>query len=100
MDFRIYDISVIPLIMFLTKVIVDIGVPKKFAPLISLILGVAVGILYFSPENILKGVVMGIFMASSAVGFYSGTKNIYQEYHIRTLKRKENNCNKESSSGE
>ncbi|KPU27910.1 hypothetical protein TR13x_00730 [Caloranaerobacter sp. TR13] len=87
MDFQAYDISVVPLIMFLTKLAYDLGVPKKFCPLVSLILGIIIGIAYFAPNNILKGIIIGIFLAASSVGFYSGTKNVYQGYKIRIKKK-------------
>lgn len=91
MDFKMFDISVIPLIVFVTKVIVGVGIPKKFTPLISLILGIGLGVAFYAGESILKGVIIGVFLASSSVGFYSGTKNVYQEVHRRrvdSMKRK------------
>lgn len=88
-DLKVYDISIMPLVMFLTKVVLYTGIPKKLGPLISVIFGIAAGILYFSPDNILKGVLIGVFIASSAVGFYSGSKNVYEEIHMRYLNKKE-----------
>lgn len=90
MDFQAYDISVVPLIMFLTKVAESLGLPKKFCPLVSLVLGVIIGIVYFAPNNILKGIITGVFLAASAVGFYSGTKNVYQGYKLKSDKKNKN----------
>lgn len=87
MDFQVYDISIVPLIMFLTKLAENLGLPKKFCPLVSLILGIIIGIAYFAPNNILKGVIIGIFLAASSVGFYSGTKNVYQGYKLKSSKK-------------
>lgn len=80
MTFEVYDISIIPLIVFLTSIILNIGIPKKFGPIISTILGIIFGVIFVSPDDILKGIILGIFMGASAVGFYSGTKNVYQQY--------------------
>ncbi|MBS4537111.1 hypothetical protein GOQ27_01475 [Clostridium sp. D2Q-11] len=79
MSFEIYDISFVPIIIFLTSIILNIGIPKRFGPIISTILGIVFGIFYIEPDNLLKGILSGIFIGASAVGFYSGTKNIYQE---------------------
>lgn len=35
MLFEIYDISVIPILMFLTKIVVTLGVTKKFSPFLQ-----------------------------------------------------------------
>ncbi|EOD00709.1 hypothetical protein [Caldisalinibacter kiritimatiensis] len=95
MQFQVYDIYVVPLIIFLTKVIISIGIPKKFSPLISVVLGIVVGIFYFSPDDILKGILLGVFLAASSVGFYSGSKNVYQEMSNRMKHHKESTRDKE-----
>ncbi|WP_427339503.1 hypothetical protein [Caloranaerobacter sp. DY30410] len=97
MDFQIYDISVVPLIMFLTKLAQELGLPKKFCPLVSLVLGIIIGIAYFAPNNILKGIIIGIFLAASSVGFYSGPRNVYQGCKLKCIeknkiKRKDDNA--------
>lgn len=81
MTFEVYDISIIPIIIFLTSIILNVGVPRKFGSIISTILGVIFGVVFISPDNILKGILAGIFMGASAVGFYSGSKNIYQGFN-------------------
>ncbi|MTI70505.1 MAG: hypothetical protein FH751_09675 [Firmicutes bacterium] len=91
MNIEIYDISVIPLIIFLTKVVTDLGLSKKFAPLISLVFGLAIGIGYYSPDNILKGIITGVFLAASSVGFHSGTKNVYNEEHVQSFMKRMKN---------
>ncbi|WP_250160174.1 hypothetical protein [Caloranaerobacter azorensis] len=86
-DFKVYDISVVPLIMFLTKLAQNLGLPKKFCPLVSLVLGIIAGIVYFAPGNILKGIIIGIFLAASSVGFYSGPRNVYQGCKLKCVKK-------------
>lgn len=79
MSFEVYDISFIPIIIFLTAIILNAGIPRKFGPIIATIIGIIFGVVYLSPDNIPKGILSGIIMGASAVGFHSGTKNIYQE---------------------
>ena len=86
MSFKLYDISVIPIIMFLTKIVITLGVPKKYSPVFAMIFGIIMGIVYFSPGDISKGIIIGLFLGASSVGFYSAPKNIYQEYRARKAK--------------
>lgn len=55
------------------------GLPKKLAPLISLLLGISAGILYVNPHDIKGGVLVGLMMGLSASGLYSGTKNTFEK---------------------
>ncbi|WP_107838959.1 hypothetical protein [Metasolibacillus meyeri] len=75
-DLTIFDTTVIPAIIFIIWIIVQAGLPKKFAPIVSLALGVAGGLTFvgFSPEGFVAGVLLG----AAAIGFHSGTKNILQ----------------------
>lgn len=48
---------------------------SKFIPVVSLVLGVLLGIV-FSGFNVKDGIVAGLFIGLSAVGLYSGTTNV------------------------
>lgn len=50
---------------------------SKFIPIVSLILGVLLGIV-FSGFNTKDGIVAGLFIGLSAVGLYSGTTNVIE----------------------
>ena len=78
MDFQVYDIAIIPLIVGVVAVFTTLGLPKKLAPVVSVILGILAGIFYLSPEDISKGVLVGLTLGLSSVGLYSGTKNTVQ----------------------
>lgn len=68
----------ISVITGLVELLKTIGMSKKFAPLASLVIGLAAGILYTTgtlPEQILYGIVLGL----SACGLYSGVKNTAEE---------------------
>jgi hypothetical protein len=88
MYFEVYDIAVVPLIMFLMTLATELGLPRKLSPLLAVILGLSGGIIYFGEGDIKKGVLIGILMASSAVGVYSGQKNVREQFEIYRKARK------------
>lgn len=56
-----------------------IGVPEKFAPVFSVILGLGLSFLGFvANPDLVSTIVGGIIIGLSAVGLYSGTKNIVE----------------------
>jgi mannose/fructose/N-acetylgalactosamine-specific phosphotransferase system component IIC len=75
MDFQIYGLALIPLLVAVIAMLTTLGLPKRFAPVISVVLGVVVGIIYLAPGDIKQGVLIGIALGLSSVGLYSGTKN-------------------------
>lgn len=78
MEFTAYDIAIIPLIIALVALIVRLGFPKKYAPVIALALGIAAGFVYLAPGEPKKAVLYGIVAGLTAVGLYSGVKNVGQ----------------------
>lgn len=73
--FEIYDVVLIPLIVGLVELVKGLGLPKRFLPVISLLLGIAAGVFYLYPDDIKGGILVGIMLGLSASGLYSGTKN-------------------------
>lgn len=69
----IYDVALIPATMGLVDVAKKAGLPSKYAPILSLGIGVALGIAT-SLDNLQKGIITGIAIGLSASGLYSGTK--------------------------
>jgi L-lactate permease len=78
MEFTAYDIAIIPLIIALVGLIVKMGFPRKYAPVVALALGIAAGFFYLAPGEPKKAVLYGIVVGLSAVGLYSGVKNVGQ----------------------
>jgi len=72
---EVYDVVLIPLIIGITELCKRAGLPSKFAAVLSLILGIVVGVIYIAPEDILKGILLGASIGLGASGLYSGTKN-------------------------
>lgn len=71
----IYDVAIIPLIIGVTELVKKLGLPNKFAALLSAVLGVLIGLVYVAPENPPEGILVGLSMGLAASGLYSGTKN-------------------------
>lgn len=72
-DLSIYDTTVIPAIIFVIWVVIQVGFPKKLAPVIALVLGVVAGLSLVGLS--VEGFIAGVLLGAASVGFYSGTKN-------------------------
>ena len=78
MDFETYDIGIIPFICAMVALLTSLGLPKRLAPLVSVILGGLIGVFYLFPDHIPQGLFVGVTLGLSSVGLYSGTKNTVQ----------------------
>lgn len=67
---------IISLIVGITQVIKTAGVPKKFAPIVSLIIGIVLCVLYESNVDMKKSIVDGIIAGLTASGLVSGYKSV------------------------
>lgn len=74
-ELEAYGIVLIPVILGLAEIAKSLGMPKKYSPIVSLVLGIIAGIVYVHPENLVAAILVGIALGLSAVGLYSGTKN-------------------------
>jgi len=74
MDFSVYGVGIIPVIVALVEVFKKVGLPVRFAPLASLLLGIVSGFVYLAPDDPPKAVLYGIVAGLSAVGLFSGTR--------------------------
>lgn len=70
------QLVIIPIIIGLVEVAKRTGLPNKFSPLVSVILGLVFGIMYLNP--LLDGIVVGLVIGLSATGLYSGSKNMFR----------------------
>lgn len=74
-ELEAFGIVLIPVILGLVEIVKILGLPKRFSPLVSLVLGILAGVIYVHPENLSAAILVGIALGLSAVGLYSGTKN-------------------------
>ncbi|WP_051967852.1 hypothetical protein [Brevibacillus thermoruber] len=77
-DLSLYDATLIPAMIFLLWIAVQLGLPQKFVPLVALGLGVALGLSFIGMNG--NGLITGIFLAATAIGFHSGTKNTKEAF--------------------
>jgi len=71
----ISEAIIIPVIVALVELFKGLGLPKKFAALISVIFGAIIGIFYIENNDIKTRIFLGIVYGLSASGLYSTTKN-------------------------
>lgn len=71
----ISEAIIIPVIVALVELFKGLGLPKKFAALISVSLGAIIGIFYIENNDIKTRIFLGIVYGLSASGLYSTTKN-------------------------
>lgn len=75
MEFTAYDIAVVPVIIGAVEVMKKTGLPARLAPFAALVLGIAAGTLFVTPDDLPKGAFVGVAMGLAASGLWSGTKN-------------------------
>jgi len=75
---EVYDVAIVPFIIGLVELLKRIGLPAKFGALAAAIIGVIIGVIYIAPDNILKGVLVGLALGLAASGLYSGTKETFE----------------------
>lgn len=76
---NILQLVMIPAVNGLVEVAKRAGLPNRFAPLLAVTLGVISGMGLRQPqESMMIGIIEGVVIGLSAVGMYSGTRNIFQ----------------------
>lgn len=70
------DAALTGIIVGLVQLAKETGLPARWAPLLSLALGVAAGIFVVSPGDVVQGILAGVAMGLAAVGLFSGVKNV------------------------
>lgn len=70
---------IIPVIMSLVELLKELGLPKKFSALASVVLGAIFGLVFIDPYCARVGLFKGIVYGLTASGLYSSTKNTFQQ---------------------
>lgn len=73
-NMQLYGVLAVPLITGFVQMATSSGFSKKYAPLLSLVAGLAIGIAGFSNGNIMQGIIIGSALGLAASGFYSNIK--------------------------
>lgn len=82
---------IIPVIIAAIELLKNLGLPKKFSSLVSLLLGIAIGIFYVESNDLKNRIFMGAVYGLSAAGLYTTTKNTVEEFKIRRKMRRQKN---------
>ncbi|HRU41739.1 MAG TPA: hypothetical protein P5021_07125 [Candidatus Diapherotrites archaeon] len=85
---NISETLVVPIIVSLTQLAKELGLPKKFCALAAVVIGVIIGVFFIEPQCIKTGVFKGIVYGLSASGLYSGTKNTIEQVNGKNVKKK------------
>jgi L-cystine uptake protein TcyP (sodium:dicarboxylate symporter family) len=72
---EVYNVAIIPLIVGVVELLKQVGLPTKFSAVVAAALGIIIGIVYVAPDDILRGVLVGLSLGLAASGLYSGVKN-------------------------
>ncbi len=76
MEFMAYDIALVPIIIILVEIIKRLGMPGRWLPLVNIVLGQVAAFVYLAPDDPKYAVLVGLLMAFSAMGLWSGAKNV------------------------
>ncbi len=72
--YEFYSLVIIPMIIGIVEVLKRAGLPIKYSPLASLVLGLLFGLFFI--ESFKEGLIVGLMVGLSATGLYSGSKNL------------------------
>lgn len=75
-DVQIFGVSAVLAIITIVQLLQDMGFPKKFSPILSIGLGILVGVFLVDPHDLQQGLIDGLSLGLSAIGVHSGAKNI------------------------
>lgn len=72
--YEFYSLVIIPIILGIVEVLKRSGLPIKYSPLASLLLGFLFGVFFI--DSFKEGMIVGMMVGLSATGLYSGGKNL------------------------
>lgn len=76
MEYTVFDIAVVPVIVALVSLIKGAGIPARLAPLLAVVLGIVAGIIYIAPGDLPQGIFVGLTVGLAASGLYSGSRAV------------------------
>ncbi|MEV2354108.1 transposase [Paenibacillus larvae] len=74
MNIEITDVIIVAVIVGLVEMAKGIGLPVRLAPVLSVILGIVAGVVYF-PGDLKTSVIFGIISGLPSCGLYSTGKS-------------------------
>ncbi|WP_182914650.1 transposase [Paenibacillus thiaminolyticus] len=75
MNMEISDVMIVAVIVGLVEIAKGLGLSSRLAPVLSIILGIAAGVVYLAPGDLKMGVMYGIVSGLTSCGLYSTGKS-------------------------
>ncbi|MGG4396086.1 transposase [Paenibacillus thiaminolyticus] len=75
MNMEITEVMIVAVIVGLVEIAKGLGLPIRLAPVLSIILGIAAGVVYLAPGDLKIGVMYGIICGLTSCGLYSTGKS-------------------------
>lgn len=69
-------ILVVPFITAMVELVKGLGLNAKYCPIVSVLIGILLGVVYVEPTNILSGLIIGASLGLSASGLYDNVTNL------------------------
>lgn len=76
LDYEIYGIALLPIIIGLVQIIKAFNIPDKFVPVVSIVIGEIICCFFLIDGSVKQAVLMGLQMGLAAVGLHSGVKTM------------------------
>lgn len=86
MQFDYEGIALIPVITVLVNLIKKVGISNRIAPVLSIVIGLIFGVVFYGEGDLKKGLLAGLVMGMSASGLYSNGKSVM--YGAEKISRK------------
>lgn len=77
-DIGLYDTTLIPAMIFFLWIVGQTGLQKRFIPLVALVLGIILGLVFIAATP--EGAIAGVLLSAASIGFHSGQKNVIQAF--------------------
>lgn len=69
-------VSLVPMVVGISQVLKNAGVPAKLIPLVNLVLGVGISLIFFADLGIKDSILQGLVAGLSAGGMYDQSRNL------------------------
>lgn len=84
-NYEVYGVALLPIIIGLVEIVKQFNIPKKYMPIISIVIAEAISLLFLmnGDTDYQKAILIGLQMGLAAVGLHSGVKNLTQRRKTR-----------------
>jgi lipopolysaccharide export LptBFGC system permease protein LptF len=73
----VYGIALVPVMVGLAELLKRFGLPPRFIPLATVLMGLFFSFYYLAPGEPKKAILFGTVLGLSAIGLFSGAKNTF-----------------------